>query len=86
MTVQKYGPWWTLWFCVHCKNEISYSARMYSHGRCPKCGYKAPWSSTVVKTFERACRTVTTYPDGHRWWKFWQRGEQHEEMQDVEVR
>lgn len=61
--------WQTGWFCVSCDHLLSYREVMYSHGRCPYCGYKGPRAITIVDTKERAYRIVRTGP----WWAFWRK-------------
>lgn len=38
--------------CVNCKTYLSHHVVMYSHGRCPACGYKGPNACTIVDTIE----------------------------------
>lgn len=53
--------WKTEYRCVSCNQRLSEFERMYSHGRCPCCGYKSPSAGTIVDTTERAYRTVVTW-------------------------
>lgn len=66
MSKPRYGPWFTLYRCVGCKGELSYTTMMYSEGRCPLCGFKHPDACTIVECSESAARRV--YPS---WWNFW---------------
>ena len=61
-----YGPWFTIHRCVECKERLSGTQVMYSGGRCPHCGHKAPEACTIVSTVESAARR-TKLP----WWNFW---------------
>ena len=56
----------TAFFCINCDGEVSHYTKMYSHGRCPLCGYKDPDAATIIKTTEKAYRMIR-----RPWWKFW---------------
>ncbi len=34
--------------CVKCKETLSLSQILYSHGRCPECGYKGQSAGSIV--------------------------------------
>lgn len=57
----------TAYFCVSCKEDLTYSEKMNSKGRCPKCGYKHHSAAAIVATTERGYRMVKV-PSG-KWWK-----------------
>lgn len=44
----------TLFFCINCNEELTYKQKMYSYGRCPKCGFKDKNAATIVQTYEKA--------------------------------
>lgn len=54
----------TAWFCTACQEELTNNERMYSNGRCPKCGVKGKHAHTVVETTERG------YTVDLPWWAF----------------
>ena len=57
----------TAFFCVNCNGEITNCQRMYSHGRCPLCGYKDLSAGTIVHVAEKGYRLKRQVS----WWKFW---------------
>jgi DNA-directed RNA polymerase subunit RPC12/RpoP len=59
----------TAYFCVSCKEEMSFETMMHSHGRCPHCGFKHPSACTVVACFERGYYYKKINP----WWKIWKK-------------
>lgn len=67
-TVTILSHWLTEHRCVSCGHVVSYHTRMYSHGRCPHCGYKGKHAGTIMDTTEHAFRWVR---DGEVWqlWK-----------------
>lgn len=54
------------YFCIACKEELTYNQKMDSNGRCPKCGFKSASAGTIVSVKERAYRWVKV-PSG-KWW------------------
>jgi len=63
LTKEIFGPtdrWRTEYRCVKCKCRMSDGVKMYSSGRCPGCGYKAPGACTIVSTTEHAYRHIKT--------------------------
>ena len=40
-------------FCFKCSAELTHHEKMYSDGRCPKCGHKQFRNSTIVATYDR---------------------------------
>ena len=55
--------------CFNCEKELSIEEKMFSDGRCPRCGWKSPLAGTVCKTIERGYRLQTT----GKWWQFWKK-------------
>lgn len=55
----------TIWFCIECDHKLTDHERMYSHGRCPYCGFKHKDACTIVKTREEAKRI-----EEKKWYQF----------------
>lgn len=66
----KYGwasDWRTEFRCSSCHESLTFYQKMYSHGRCPKCGYKGISAGTIVDVIEVPYRLKFESPR----WKFW---------------
>lgn len=59
--------WHTEYRCVGCKTTVSHHTKMYSHGRCPSCGYKSENTCAIMETKEIPYRLVSNA----KWWQFW---------------
>lgn len=78
-----YSNWGTEHCCVKCGAFLTFSEKMYNLGRCPKCGYKHPDASTVVRTKERGFRIATKKTGS--WWQFWKKKEEWIEYADEDI-
>jgi hypothetical protein len=66
--------WKTEYRCIECKKPMSYNTMMYSHGRCPMCGYKHPRACTIVECTEHGYKDETIVSQASvrpKWWEFW---------------
>lgn len=61
------SPWRTEYRCVNCHDQMSFSTKMHSNGRCPNCGVKESSAGTIVRCYEVPYRLERTAPK----WKFW---------------
>jgi DNA-directed RNA polymerase subunit RPC12/RpoP len=52
------SKWKNADFCVNCDESLTFHMVMYSHGRCPYCGYKGKTAGTVVDVYNKAYRRV----------------------------
>ena len=80
----KIGPWKTAWYCVSCKERLTWNERFDNDGRCPHCGFKGKYSGSIIDTFERGYRIVEI--DSPPWWKFWVKPTTKIEYKDEELK
>lgn len=59
--------WLTEYRCSNCENIVSFSVKMGSFGRCPKCGYKGSDARTIMDVTEHPYRLIRN----GKWWHFW---------------
>jgi DNA-directed RNA polymerase subunit RPC12/RpoP len=66
---RRVNKWRTEYRCVSCQHRVSHHEKMYSHGRCPYCGFKGAHAGSIMYVTEHAYRLVRY----GKWWQFWVR-------------